>query len=1246
MKNSNTQRFSLLMLQEGEHYFDDFSAFMYPSDVRDSLALKRRIKGRLKLCSMSLVFVPDDSRLAITRLPFDSAAGIEKWTAPLVSSLSGKAELFAMRTTQVVEMYTNNVAAPYKFISTAESGTTSGGGNSSSSSSGGDDVSYRFSLNYVSLSTFLLRARELIHIARLPIMERETRIRHITEQRERMITFDPGALVKFSERRLKECFADRVSPFASNAGRIVVTNSRLYFQPFNNVDAVAVTKYNFAHIVRLVKRRHMLRSTGLEIFFEDDRRDVASSVFFAFQSIRERDKVISLLQEQEEMVHLQTNDSSNMSLKWQNGAISNYEYLMYLNYVAGRTKNDYTQYPVFPWVIADYENATLDLSNPNMFRDLSKPIGALNPARLKQFHERYEHMPDPKFLYGTHYSTPGYVLYYLVRDVPEYMLRLQNGRFDHPDRIFFSIADTWNSVMTNNSDLKELIPEFYEGPSGGSGRGETVNFLENTENLDFGNRQDGTPVGDVELPPWASDSDDFLTKCRDALESDYVSANLHNWIDLIFGYKQRGAEAVRHDNLFYHLTYEGAVDLDAITDPVERESLQAQINEFGQTPSQLFTHPHPRRLPQESRRGGTLNLHTILPLDDLIMPLSSSSVSSHHLTQPSPAQPTLASILDDMDKNTNSNIYNNNCNNNSNNNSNYNNNYNNNSNSNMDNNNSNSNSNNNNTNNNTSFFSPTPSKAVNSNTYSSSSFSSGSSSPSSSSSTLPPAESSSSSSSSSWFSTGLSALRSLSFSPSFAQEEETPPVTPPPAAYTPTSSRSSASYTPTVTSPSPSATRTPTTSAELASFLPTSYHSPSRPRNNFDTGHHDDDHDDGIEVISNARRALDLEDTDLVLVVDELHPSSNPISSSSSSSTAANSSSNGVSSSSRASSQSLTGFSPASSPLTNTPLTSTTSSNAHPFTLWNATSELKYKFAYRLHRDAVSCVCLSRSGDTLYSVSQDTSLKIYSLEEKRQLRSTNLCELALSCCALDRDEKSVVIGSWDNSLYIYSIDYGRVLDNLCAHDDAVSCIDMTDDLLVSGSWDSTIKVWQRRRSGLSKTPVLDLFDCETEVRTVALNYAGTLLAAGTDDGGVYLYDLRQGTRAIAGGGGGGGAQHIATHDDVVKQVKFTPDGRRIISCSSDQTLKVIDIVSGVDMMTMNTGEPLTCLATDGQSVLIAGERGRLRKWELQTGTEVNLTKCNNIPKIAGGLTCMSTSANCESVVCGAQNSHIYWFGSD
>ena len=47
---------------------------------------------------------------------------------------------------------------------------------------------------------------------------------------------------------------------------------------------------------------------------------------------------------------------------WVNGTISNGEYLLYLNFVANRSFNDLTQYPVFPWVISEYKNAHLDFN--------------------------------------------------------------------------------------------------------------------------------------------------------------------------------------------------------------------------------------------------------------------------------------------------------------------------------------------------------------------------------------------------------------------------------------------------------------------------------------------------------------------------------------------------------------------------------------------------------------------------------------------------------------------------------------------------------------------------------------------------------------------------------------------------------------------------------------------------------------------------------------------------------------------
>lgn len=60
-------------------------------------------------------------------------------------------------------------------------------------------------------------------------------------------------------------------------------------------------------------------------------------------------------------------------------------------------------------------------------------------------------------------------------------------------------------------------------------------------------------------------------------------------------YKQRGPEAIRNCNVFYYLTYEGACQLDAIDDAITRQAIESQIRNFGQTPSQLLTEPHPPR---------------------------------------------------------------------------------------------------------------------------------------------------------------------------------------------------------------------------------------------------------------------------------------------------------------------------------------------------------------------------------------------------------------------------------------------------------------------------------------------------------------------------------------------------------------------------------------------------------------------------------------------------------------------------
>ncbi|TPP65009.1 Neurobeachin, partial [Fasciola gigantica] len=259
---------------------------------------------------------------------------------------------------------------------------------------------------------------------------------------------------------------------------------------------------------------------------------------------------------------------SNMTTRWQRRELSNFDYLMYLNTIAGRTYNDMNQYPIFPWILTNYTAAELDLNEPSNYRDLSKPIGALDPKRKAYFDERYVSWDDdtqPPFHYGTHYSTAAFVLGYLLRIEPftTLFLALQGGKFDHPDRTFFSVGRTWDNCQRSTSDVKELIPEFFYLPE----------MFENPNKLDLGLAEDGTDIGTVELPPWANTPEDFVRMHRQALESDLVSCQLHHWIDLIFGYKQRGPEAVQATNVFHHLTY------DALIHPSARPGLRDQTPE-------------------------------------------------------------------------------------------------------------------------------------------------------------------------------------------------------------------------------------------------------------------------------------------------------------------------------------------------------------------------------------------------------------------------------------------------------------------------------------------------------------------------------------------------------------------------------------------------------------------------------------------------------------------------------------------
>lgn len=392
--------------------------------------------------------------------------------------------------------------------------------------------------------------------------------------------FDKTRIKNLSEKSLiaHQIRVKQILPLIHHEGLLYITNKRVYFQPYQALTANPVNSYAIKNIRKIFKRRYMLMRKGLEFWTEDE------SIYLAFRSSEERDLVYDKL-----MLYIEDAETEESLMhyteQWVKGEMSNFDYLMKLNYHSYRSPSDLTQYPVMPWILKDYESAALDITNPNSFRDLSKPMGALNEDRLAEYKKRYNEIPEgEKYLYGTHYSAPGYVIGYLFRKKPRWMIKFQGGHFDNPNRLFKGIALEYESCLTNPGNVKELIPEFFDP--------DEEDFLINHQALDLGIRANGERVDDVILPKWADSPKDFLEKHRQALESDYVSERLHLWIDLIFGRRQRSIE---DNNLFHPLTYEGAVDLELIEDPFERFATEQQINEFGQTPRQLFRYDHPQK---------------------------------------------------------------------------------------------------------------------------------------------------------------------------------------------------------------------------------------------------------------------------------------------------------------------------------------------------------------------------------------------------------------------------------------------------------------------------------------------------------------------------------------------------------------------------------------------------------------------------------------------------------------------------
>ncbi|PON68424.1 Regulatory associated protein of TOR [Parasponia andersonii] len=231
--------------------------------------------------------------------------------------------------------------------------------------------------------------------------------------------------------------------------------------------------------------------------------------------------------------------------QWWRGEMSNFEYLLVLNKLAGRRWGDHTFHTVMPWVI-DF-NTRPDENSDAGWRDLSKSKWRLAKGD-EQLDFTYSTSEIPHHVSDECLSELA-VCSYKARRLPLSVLRMAVRSVYEPNEY----PSTMQRLYQWTPD--ECIPEFYCDPQ------------------IFRSLHSG--MTDLSVPSWAGSAEEFIKLHHDALESDRVSHQIHHWIDITFGYKMSGQAAVAAKNVML-----------PSSEPMVPRSVGRR---------QLFTRPHPRR---------------------------------------------------------------------------------------------------------------------------------------------------------------------------------------------------------------------------------------------------------------------------------------------------------------------------------------------------------------------------------------------------------------------------------------------------------------------------------------------------------------------------------------------------------------------------------------------------------------------------------------------------------------------------
>ncbi|OKH42713.1 hypothetical protein NIES2101_32545 [Calothrix sp. HK-06] len=245
------------------------------------------------------------------------------------------------------------------------------------------------------------------------------------------------------------------------------------------------------------------------------------------------------------------------------------------------------------------------------------------------------------------------------------------------------------------------------------------------------------------------------------------------------------------------------------------------------------------------------------------------------------------------------------------------------------------------------------------------------------------------------------------------------------------------------------------------------------------------------------------------------------------------------------------------------------------------------------HNKPVTSVAFSPDGQILATGSDDKTIKLWN-QDYKEIYTLVEHQHVVKSVAFHPNGEILGSGSWDKTIRLWDVTTGKEVAVLTGHKLQVSAVTFSGDgNLASASFDKTVRLWKNGTDYLSYSLSNILSSHTWAVTAVAFNPDAKILATGSDDNTIKLWNVSTGEEFAT----------LTGHSWSITALVFNSDGTLLASVSKDKTVKLWQVSNQEELTTLSGHtDSVTSVAianSDTQIIIASGSKDKtIKLWEL------------------------------------------------